>query len=182
MFAITKRLALRPAWPEDAPLIAEAIAHERIACNLARMPWPYRLDHAKEWLGTPRDQRFPTFLITDRLEIPGRIIGCVGFHPNEDEPDTPELGYWLVPDRWGEGLVVEAAEAAMDAARAGFGYERFVAGHFVDNPRSGRVLEKLGFRRTGVTPRECRARGRRVDCVLFEYGEEADIARPAMAA
>ncbi|MFN2260284.1 MAG: GNAT family N-acetyltransferase [Parasphingopyxis sp.] len=181
MFAITKRLLLRPAWAEDAPLIAEAIAHERIACMLARMPWPYRLEHAREWLATPRDERFPNFLITDRVKIPGRIIGSVGFQPGEDD-DAPELGFWLVPDRWGEGIMVEAATAAIEAARAGLGYDRIVAGHFVDNPRTGRVLDKLGFRRTGIAPRDCRARGRRVDCVIFERGEEQEQTQPAMAA
>lgn len=180
MFAITKRLLLRPGWVEDAPLIAEAIAHERIACMLATMPWPYRLEHAREWLAAPRDERFPNFLVTDRVEIPGRIIGSVGFKPDED--GTPELGFWLVPDRWGEGLMVEAARAALEAARASLGYDRVTAGHFVDNPRSARVLDKLGFRRTGVAPRECRARGRRVDCALFALGDEPETVEPAMAA
>ena len=182
MFAITKRLLLRPAWAEDAPLIAEAIAHERIACMLAKMPWPYRLEHAREWLETPRDDRYPTFLVTDRVDIPGRIIGAVGFQPDGEDDDTPELGFWLVPDRWGQGLMVEAAGAALEAVRASLGYDRVVAGHFVDNPRSERVLEKLGFRRTGIASRECRARGRRVDCALFALGEEAETVQPAMAA
>lgn len=180
MFAITRRLLLRPGWVEDAPLVADAIAHERIACNLAKMPWPYRLEHAEAWLAAGRDARFPNFLVTDRVKIPGRIIGSVGFQPGDDG-ETPELGYWLVPDRWGEGLMVEAAQAAIDAARAGLGYARIVSGHFVDNPRSARVLEKLGFTRTGIAPRECRARGRRVDCVLFEQ-VPAEAERQAMAA
>jgi RimJ/RimL family protein N-acetyltransferase len=35
-----------------------------------------------------------------------------------------------------------------------------LAGHYVDNPASGRVLRKLRFRETGeVRPTECRARG-----------------------
>lgn len=181
MFAITKRLLLRPGWVEDAPFVAEAIAHERIACMLARMPWPYRLEHAREWLATPRDEQYPTFLITDRVDIPGRIIGAVGFHESE-QADVPELGFWLVPDRWGDGVMVEAANAALEAGRASLGYDRVVAGHFVDNPRSARVLEKLGFRKTGIAPRDCRARGRRVDCVTFELGEDAEAVQPAMAA
>ncbi|MCA1749207.1 MAG: hypothetical protein LC634_06630 [Sphingomonadales bacterium] len=49
-------------------------------------------------------------------------------------------------------------------------------------PRTGRVLDKLGFRRTGIAPRDCRARGRRVDCVIFERGEEQEQTQPAMAA
>jgi RimJ/RimL family protein N-acetyltransferase len=40
------------------------------------------------------------------------------------------------------------------------GHARVKANHFTDNPASGRVLEKTGFRRTGETRmRASRARG-----------------------
>ena len=50
MFARTKRLTLRPGWPEDAALLSEAIAHEAVATRLARVPWPYTLDDAAAFL------------------------------------------------------------------------------------------------------------------------------------
>ncbi len=36
-------------------------------------------------------------------------------------------------------------------ARDSLRLPRLVAGHFTDNPASGRVLQKLGFRPTGIT-------------------------------
>lgn len=38
MFARTSRLTLRPAWPEDAPAIAAAIAHEAVVMKLGSVP------------------------------------------------------------------------------------------------------------------------------------------------
>jgi RimJ/RimL family protein N-acetyltransferase len=184
MFAVTKRLLLRPAWPEDAPELAQAIGDERIVRNLATAPWPYCLGDAEQFLWRPRDPQHPNFLITDRIDEPRRIIGSVGFH---DSDGTPELGYWLVPDRWGEGLVPEAAEAAIAAGRHCLGYGRIVSGHFADNPASGRVLEKLGFRRLGPMKRFSLARGEDVDGFEFaleaveEEEQDTDI-EPAMAA
>ena len=42
--------------------------------------------------------------------------------------------------------------------------------HFLDNPASGRVLEKLGFRPTGaVEKRWSNVRGQDVDCIMYEH-------------
>ena len=50
-----------------------------------------------------------------------------------------------------------------------------VAGHFIDNPASGKVLKKLGFRPTGHTEaRESRARGVSVPCKLFALDLDAE--------
>ncbi len=172
MFAIARRLLLRPGWIEDAPELAKAIADERIVRNLATAPWPYALKDAEDFLSRPTDLRHPNFLITDRIEQPGRIIGAVGFHDCEG---APEIGYWLVPDRWGEGLVAEAGHAVLENVRVGLGYRRVVSGHFTDNPRSGRVLEKLGFQRYSTAPRHSKARGGEVECALFELDCEGDV-------
>jgi len=41
---------------------------------------------------------------------------------------------------------------------------KLIAGWFIDNPASGRVLEKLGFVADGIEQRECVARGHAVPC------------------
>lgn len=170
MFAVTRRLLLRPGWAEDADGLFRAFADERVVMPLARAPWPYRIDDAHAFLSRVADPLYPDFLITERGDPAARIIGGVGFHGGGD---TPELGYWLAPDRWGRGLMTEAAGAAIDAARAWLGYRRVVSGHFVDNPASGRVLEKLGFRPTGkVERRHALARRTNVDCAIWELDEE----------
>ncbi|NNC73177.1 MAG: GNAT family N-acetyltransferase [Sphingomonadaceae bacterium] len=186
MFAITDRLLLRPGWIEDAPELTEAIAHKSVIRNLAQAPWPYRLEDAEGFLLAEQDPYLPNFQMIDRVERPGRMIGGIGFHEQDGEV---ELGYWLTPDYWGRGLTTEAGIAAIDAARIALGHRHFVSGHFVDNPASGNVLCKLGFRPTGrVEPRFSRGRGHDVDCVLYELDTEDDTAdipvrmEPALAA
>ena len=50
---------------------------------------------------------------------------------------------------------------------------RIAAAHFHDNPASGAVLRKLGFRKTGrVEKRRSAGREQAADCVLFE---DADL-------
>ena len=176
MFAVTERLLLRPGWIEDAPELAAAIADERIVRNTARMPWPYRLEDAEDYLSLPVDSTRPSFQIIDRTVDPVRMIGGVGFMDADDE-DAVEIGYWIVPDRWGHGFAAEAARAAIEAGRASLAYGRVVAGHFVDNPASGRVLQKLGFHRTGrIEKRHSLARQCEVDCIEYVLDAEDDIA------
>ena len=171
MFAVTKRLLLRPGWTEDASALAEAIADEHIARNTTRMPWPYRLEDAEDYLGREQESDYPAFQIIDRTIDPVRMIGGIGFMEGDG---APEIGYWLTPDSWGKGFATEAGAAAISAVRSSLGYTRISAGHFVDNPASGRVLEKLGFRPTGrIAPRYSRARNCKVDCVMFESDDEA---------
>jgi RimJ/RimL family protein N-acetyltransferase len=62
---------------------------------------------------------------------------------------------------------------------------RLNAGHFLDNPASGRVLTKLGFRPTGVVAdRFSVGRGEAAPCRLFELelGGEAARQAPALTA
>lgn len=183
MFAVTQRLLLRPGWIEDAPELTAAIAHQSVVRNLARAPWPYALGDAEGFLSSERDPLLPSFQIIDRTQDPVRLIGGIGIQRDED--GDIEFGYWLTPSHWGRGFATEAGHAALAAIRSSLGYRRIVAGHFVDNPASGRVLEKLGFRPTGrIEPRFSTGRGCDADCVLFELDEETEKASdmPALAA
>lgn len=64
-------------------------------------------------------------------------------------------------------------------ARHALGLRRLEAFHFVDNPASGRVLAKLGFRPTGrVEPRASRGRGGEAQAVLFELVLDEDRCAP----
>lgn len=157
MFVRTERLTLRPAWAEDAPLLAQAIGHEAVARNLVRVPWPYPIEAAETFVSHFSDVTEPRFLVFEHVGGGIRLIGGVGVGAFKDEPH--ELGYWITPDAWGRGYATEAAGAVLRAARAS-GIRRVTAGHFIDNPASGRVLRKLGFRPTGhVVTRYSRGRG-----------------------
>ncbi|CAO2658397.1 Nn.00g061200.m01.CDS01 [Neocucurbitaria sp. VM-36] len=61
-----------------------------------------------------------------------------------------ELRYGVAPKFWGRGLAQEAAEAVMDWAVSERGVQRFIAETERANSRSGRVLEKMGFRLSGT--------------------------------
>ncbi|WP_375393405.1 GNAT family N-acetyltransferase [uncultured Sphingomonas sp.] len=178
MFARTKRLTLRPGWPEDAPDLAKAIAHESIVTKISHAPWPYTIDDAAAFLARSRTVDDVVMLITIPDGPAPRLVGCIGLHP---EGDRHELGYWLTPDVWGRGYATEAGRQMLQIARHALGLNRLKAGFYIDNPASGRVLTKLGFRHTGRTePQFCRARGRDVACTKVELDLDNDDRPGAM--
>jgi RimJ/RimL family protein N-acetyltransferase len=174
MFAVTQRLLLRPGWADDAQALHSAIAHESVVNTLAQLPWPYTINDARHFLSLPRGGDDPVFVILDRTQGRPRLVGGVGIH---DAPDGtgPEIGYWITPDCWGRGFATEAARAVVEIARHTLRMERLSACHFIDNPASGAVLRKAGFRPTGqIRPRWCNARRCDVPSVQFSLNLQSD--------
>ena len=144
----TARLRLRPLTPSDAERIAMLADDRDLARQTAKLPHPYRREDADafiaaelapEWVGR-----------SFAIDLAGEgLIGVVGFKPEDGSP-LMDFGYWLGRPYWGGGLATEAARAALGWARDGWGRRALQAGHFTDNPASGRVLEKAGFLYTGV--------------------------------
>ena len=165
MFARTRRLLLRPGFPEDAAALAAAIGDEAIARNLATVPWPYRMRDAEAFLASPRDPVLPSFLVFERTGAGPRLAGSCGL--GRRPSGAVELGYWIARPFWGRGLATEAGTALVDIART-LGFPSLEASHFTDNPASGRVLEKLGFESLGIiAPRLSCARGVEIPAQLM---------------
>ena len=168
MFARTERLLLRPGWREDAPALAAAIADEGIVRNLATAPWPYSLADAETFLAREQTARAQSCLIFRRTRGAPQLIGGVGFGPMPGSGEI-ELGYWIARAHWGLGYATEAALAMVANARDTLRLSKLKAGHFVDNPASGRVLAKAGFRPTGeIVRRYSAGRCAEASCRVFE--------------
>lgn len=145
---VTARLRLRPLVPSDAARLAQLADDRDLARQTAKLPHPYRREDADAFIAAERapDWIGRSFAV-ERLG--DGLIGVVGFKPEEGSP-LMDFGYWLGRPYWGGGFATEAATAALQWARDGWGRRALQAGHFTDNPASGRVLEKIGFLYTGV--------------------------------
>ncbi len=145
---VTARLRLRPLAPPDAARIAVLADDRELARQTAKLPHPYRREDADAFIAVELSADWPG--VSFAVELPGEgLVGVMGFKP-EDGSSLMDFGYWLGRPYWGGGLATEAARAALGWARDGWGRRALQAGHFADNPASGRVLEKAGFLYTGV--------------------------------
>jgi len=141
----TERLVLRAPRLEDVKAVAMQANDRRIAENTARIPHPYRLTDADDFIATANLGTETVFLITLRN---GAVIGACGFTQVDRHP--PEIGYWLGVKHWGKGYATEAVRAMIDHIFTDLGDESINAAARVTNPASRRVLEKCGFQWSGA--------------------------------
>jgi RimJ/RimL family protein N-acetyltransferase len=143
----TDRLVLRPSQMSDAADLA-CLIDRRVAEMTAGVPYPASKAMIETFLDRVLKEgpkRHRPFVITSRDDEP---MGVLGFHHKTGA--IFELGYWLGASFRGRGVATEAVTGAMVWAREVWGARVAASGHFVDNPASGRVLEKAGFLYTGV--------------------------------
>jgi RimJ/RimL family protein N-acetyltransferase len=142
----TERLVLRAPRHEDVKAIAMLANDRRIAENTARIPFPYRLSDAQDFIDqVNRPGSEIAFLIT---LADGTVMGACGLAFVERQP--PELGYWLGVPHWGKGYATEAVRAVIDYAFTDLDHEAMASSARVTNPGSRRILEKCGFQWTGA--------------------------------
>ena len=162
----TKRLKLRRLRMSDAPRVARFCNDPGVGRNLARTPLPYIEAAAEGWIMITR-ARAPLgrdFVFAIDLQGEG-LIGVMGAHRGAGE--AYEVGYWFGRPYWGQGFATEALRVFAAAASS---LGQLEAGHFVDNPASGRVLLKSGFAYTGETkPQFSLARGESVPSKRVRY-------------
>lgn len=107
-------------------------------------------------------------LAIERLDD-GELIGLAGLSQPSFLPEimpTVEVGWRLSPAAWGAGLATEAAAAVLDWAFTSLDLSQVVAVIHVENDRSKRLAQKLGFspeRRTIVPDHEVWADVYRLD-------------------
>lgn len=161
----TKRLLLREPELSDAPAIAALMNDWDVVKNLASAPFPYLEAHARDFICRQEDGRAKgtdfVFAITRKSD--SALIGKCGLHFKEA---AFEMGYWLGRPYWKQGYATEAASQVLAFGFRNLRADSVWAGWFHDNPASGRVLEKLGFRPNGQDRRQSAARGEGVLCNL----------------
>ena len=90
------------------------------------------------------------------LRATGEAIGCIGYLKQSEsnisigEHDA-EVGYWTARPYWNQGIASEALRLVVDHCFGPKGMRTLWGDYFLDNPASGRVMEKCGFRDTGET-------------------------------
>jgi RimJ/RimL family protein N-acetyltransferase len=85
-----------------------------------------------------------------RLRETGDIIGWGGLYTDPFDPGWgPELGYYLAPKVWGQGIGRELANAALAYARNRTAISRLTAFAHPENVASRKLLLGLGFGAVG---------------------------------
>ena len=167
----TERLSLRAPTPSDADAIAAQIGDFEVSKMLSRVPHPYSLTDAQEWISRVHPTGWGTAGCPFVVLSGTTLVGVVGLDRMREIEGgkISQLGYWFGRAHWRKGYATEAARAVVKYAFDDLGLAGLNSGHFKENCRSGQVLTKLGFRYAGERPIYCLARDEdlpHVDVVL----------------
>jgi RimJ/RimL family protein N-acetyltransferase len=147
----TARLVLRAPRRSDVKAIASFANDRRIAANTARIPHPYGIEDAEQFIAAVNKREGEACFV---IMLECAPIGVCSVDLRED---GPEVGYWLGVPYWSRGFATEAVRALIDHAFGDLEHETLISGARVTNPASRRVLEKCGFQWTGVRLSRIRA-------------------------
>ena len=84
------------------------------------------------------------------IEYEGMIIGTVGLHAVSDKHERCELGYCIGSKWWNQGVVTEAVGAVIRFVFTELNANKVMACHDVENPGSGRGMQKNGMTLEGL--------------------------------
>ncbi|MCI5077662.1 GNAT family N-acetyltransferase [Oricola sp.] len=146
---VTERLVLRPPHSDDADELAAIANNRQITEMTSRMPFPYRMSDAQEFLARCVDGEHDGYIYAVTLADTGHLIGFTGLELRQRSGGF-EIGFWLGEAYWGLGYATEAANAVIDQAFRSTGAEVVHAVCRTVNPASRNVLVKCGFTFIGL--------------------------------
>ena len=148
----TDRIVLRPWRESDAVALFKYASDQDVG---PRAGWPPHksVEESLEVIQTVF-RNDTTWAI--ELKATGEAIGAIGYLPCEgnnlpSRDEEPLLGYWVGKPYWNQGICTEALGLMIDHIRRTTDIPSLISSHFIDNPASGRVMEKCGFIPTGET-------------------------------
>jgi RimJ/RimL family protein N-acetyltransferase len=171
----TDRLVLRAPAAADAQPIQALCSNWDVVRMTSRMPHPYTLDDARSWIGSRGDRWADGTDYTFALVFDDAVVGVAGVDLKEG---AYEIGYWIGAPWWGRGLATEAVGRLIRFGFDELGLDRLMAAHFADNPASGRVLAKCGFRYIGEGMLHSIARGGQTHALRMELTRDDERTGP----
>jgi len=144
------RLTLRPLELTDAPRFAKFGSDFDIARMTGSFPrhFPQISAEFRIMYMTSQKQRGLSFNYAVTETGDGKLIGVMDLF-RASEYEILEIGYWIAKPFWNKGYASEAGQIILKAAQDYLGVKQIKAGVFFDNPASLRVLQKLGFKKSG---------------------------------
>lgn len=140
----TERLILRPITLEDAPACFQWNSDERVT-KFMSYPTLTDISQTVEWIeSTLVDEKEYNWAFV--LKCENKVIGTGSIGPDEQMKGYWGIGYNLHFDYWHKGYCTEAMRAIVDYAHNTLGVNKICSHHAVENPRSGKVMEKLGLK------------------------------------
>ncbi|MBR4038976.1 MAG: GNAT family N-acetyltransferase [Clostridia bacterium] len=169
----TKRLILRRITMRDAKDIFAYSRDEEVARHVL---WSAQKDisEAKEYcrfmMRRYRYDQPSSWGIIEKAS--NQLVGTIGYMDYNEDNATVEVGYSLTRRLWNGGYMTEALARVIAYTFEAMDINRIEAQHELENPSSGRVMQKCGMRKEGVMRQRLYNKGRYVDVAMYSILKE----------
>lgn len=148
----TDRLILRRFSIEDAREMYENWASDDEVTKYLTWPTHANVEVTKavleSWIQRYEDNNYYNWGIV--LKETNSLIGNISVVDHNDEKESALLGWCMSRKLWGQGIMPEAASAVVKYLFEEVGFNRVAADHDSNNPKSGRVMSKIGMKYEGT--------------------------------
>ncbi len=164
----TRRLILRRISKSDAKDIFAYSSDPEVARHVlwsAQKDIGEAKDYCRYMLARYKKDLPSSWGIVDKRT--NHLVGTIGYMDYSEDNASVEVGYSLARRLWNGGYMTEALERVIAYTFDTMDINRIEAQHEIDNPASGRVMEKCGMRKEGVLRQRLYNKGKYVDVALY---------------
>ncbi len=167
MKIIGKKINLRTLKDSDAQSIADNAKYKCVSRFLSRMPYPYKLQNAIDYLNKIKTKKDTDLILGIEDKNTHQIIGWISLEKINKQNKSGVLGYWLGKDYWGRGIMTEAVNLVINHAFKNLKLERIQASVMHPNIASMNILLKSGFKLEGILRKKVFKDKKWMDIFLF---------------
>ncbi|MDF2631895.1 MAG: GCN5-related N-acetyltransferase [Caproiciproducens sp.] len=166
---VTERLILRQFTVDDAKDMYENWAKDSEVTKYLRWPPHTNVDVSRgllrQWAASYTGLSYYSWAIV--LRENNMAIGSIGIMAVGETDESGEIGYCMGKNWWGKGFMTEALKAILRFSFEEVGFNRLEASHSVNNPASGRVMQKAGMKFEGIARQKYKANLGFQDCKIY---------------
>lgn len=148
----TDRLILRKFKIEDADIMYRNWASDDEVTKYLTWSTHKNVNETRSilagWIEKYNDPDFYNWAIV--LKEIGEPIGSLGVVKSDEKTASATVGWCMGKRWWGQRIMPEAARAVLQYLFEEVGFNRIAAQHDKENPKSGRVMQKIGMTREGT--------------------------------
>lgn len=141
----TTRLTLRRYEVADASDIFKNYATDKRVTRFLSWPPYNNIIEVEEFINEQVADYENDYIYNWVVEYNSQVVGSISAINRDEHNQSCEIGYCIGYDFWNQGITSEALSAVIDYLFTEIGYHRIFAKHDVENPASGKVMEKCNM-------------------------------------
>ena len=165
----TERLILRKFKVEDAKEVFKNWTSDDEVAKFVRWSTHKSIEETKEWLAQEEKNYSNNNYYTWGIELKeiGELIGSMSAIFRKEDDERYEIGYAIGREYWNNGYTTEALKCIMNYLINDIGIKKFICSHAKQNPVSGKVMQKVGFKYVKDDYYETFDKMQKFDCKIY---------------